>query len=121
MLNRKIEGESIVLCDGGNKILTIGEAMTEEGIRITLEGALRSDVAHELQDELIAMTTVGANVTVDMSGVTYISSTVQSVFLMVQQKMDSMGKGTLTLCKLPEAIFQEFDRNGASELLLIED
>ena len=121
MLNRKLDGESIVFTDGARTVLTIGEKEQENGILMTLTGELRSEVAHDLQDELVALTTVGANVVVDMRGVSYISSTVQHVFLTVQQKMDNMSRGTLVLRGMPDAIYNEFDKNGTSELLMIED
>ena len=121
MLNRKLDGESIIYTDGAQTILTIGEKEQENGILLTLTGELRSEVAHDLQDELVALTTVGANVVVDMAGVTYISSTVQHVFLTVQQKMDNMARGTLVLKAMTDEIYSEFDKNGTSELLMIED
>lgn len=121
MLNRKNGGESIIFSDGPKTVLTIGEKEQENGILMTLTGELRSEVAHDLQDELVALTTVGADVVVDMSGVTYISSAVQHVFLTVQQKMDTMSRGTLVLKGMSDAIYSEFDKTGTSELLMIED
>lgn len=120
MVNRKIEGDSSTFYDDTKIFLVINEAEADGSILMTLVGELRSDVAHDLLDELIAFTTVGANVIVDFEKVTYIASTTQHVFLRVQQKMDSMGKGTLTLIKLPHNIYQEFEKTGASELLMIE-
>lgn len=120
MLNRKIEDESIVFDDGSTIVLTVEEKASEQGILMRLDGQLRSEVAHDIQDELIALSTVGANVVVDFEKVNYISPTVQHVFLRVQQKMDEMGKGTLILRKLSKDIYCEFEKTGASELLLIE-
>ena len=121
MLHRKLDGESIIYTDGEQTVLSIGEKEQENGILMTLTGELRSDVAHDLQDELIALTTVGANVVVDMAGITYISSTVQHVFLTVKRKMDSMKKGSLVLKAMSDGIYSEFDKNGTADLLLIED
>lgn len=121
MLNRKVDKDFTVFTDGAKTILTISEKELENAIMMTLTGELRSEVAHDLQDELVALTTVGANVVVDMSAVTYISSTVQHVFLTVQQKMDAMSRGTLVLKGMTDAIYTEFDKNGTAELLMIED
>lgn len=121
MLNRKYEEDSIIFSDGATHVLTMGEKAEENSVLITLDGQLRSDVAHDVQDELIALTTVGADVVVDFAKVTYISSTTQHIFLRAQQKMDSMGKGSLTLRNMPEAIYREFEKSGTSELLMIED
>ena len=121
MLTRKIEGNSIIFKNGATTVLTINEEETDAGILMALNGELRGDVAHELSDELTALATVGVNVVVDFSQVTYITSTILDVFLTVQQLMDSMGKGALVLRKLPDDIYREFDRTGTSQLLNIED
>lgn len=120
MLNRKVEGNSIIFTDGEAHVLTIAEQETETGILMTLSGQLRSDTAHDIQDELVALTTVGADVVVDFKEVTYISPTVQNCLLIVQQKMDSMGKGTLLLRGMPAEIYREFEKSGEAELLMIE-
>ena len=121
MLDRKIEGNSIVFRNGSLIVLTIEESETDKGIVMALKGELRSDVAHELMDELTALATVGVSIIVDFSNVTYITSTILDVFLSVQQLMDSMKKGTLILQKMPAAVYQEFEKTGIAELLLIED
>ena len=120
MVSRKIEDDVITYYDGAKAFAMISETETDEGILMTMMGALRSDIANDLLDELIAFTTVGANVFIDFEKVEYLSSTMQHVFLRVQQKMDAMGKGTLTLRKLPPNIYHEFEKTGASELLMIE-
>lgn len=121
MLDRKIEGNAIVFKNGSAPVLTIEESETENGVLMVLKGELRSDVAHELADELTALATVGINIVVDFAEVTYITSTILDVFLTVQQLMDSMNKGTLALRKLPDDIYREFEKTGTSELLMIED
>ena len=121
MLSRKIEDNSIVFRNGSAVVLTIVEEETENGLTMTLRGELRSDVAHELLDELTALATVGVNVVVDFAEVTYITSTILDVFLTVQQLMDSMQKGELVLRKLSAEIYREFEKTGTSELLIIEN
>jgi anti-anti-sigma factor len=120
MIKRKIIDDTLIYADEAGEVVSVQE--TEEGNRIilTVKGQLRTDVVHDIQDELIALTTVGANIVVDLAGVTYLSSTAQHMFLNTQRKMDDMGKGTLVLRKLPAAIYQEFEMTGASELLMIE-
>lgn len=121
MLNRRIENNSIVFRNGSVVVLIIEETETDNGITMALRGELRSDVAHELLDELTALATVGISIMVDFSEVTYITPTILDVFLSVQQLMDSMQKGVLILRKLPAEIYSEFEKTGTSELLLIED
>lgn len=120
-MNRKIDGDCIVYYDGASAVLTVEEKSTEQGILIKLLGQLRSDIAYDIQDELIAFTTVGAKITVDFEKVSYIAPTAQHIFLRVQQKMDACGKGTLVMKKLPDEIYMEFEKTGVSELLLIEN
>ena len=120
MLNRRIEDDTIIFSEGANVFFSVEEKETDQGIQLVLSGEMRSNVAHDILDEMIALTTVGANILVDFGKVTYISPTAQHVFLRVQQKMDEMGKGMLTMAGLSDEIFQEFERTGASELLMIE-
>ena len=120
MVSRKIEDDVITYFDGAKSFAIFNETEIDSGILITLTGELRSEIANDLLDELVAFTTVGANVIIDFEKVIYISSTVQHVLLRVQQKMDAMKKGTLTLRKLQPNIYQEFEKTGASELLMIE-
>ena len=120
MITRIIKDDSIVFYDGASSILTIYEKETGKNIVLEMNGELRSDVAHDVLDELIALATIGANVVVDLKEVTYIAPTTQHVFLRVQQKMDAMKKGSLTLKGFSEALYREFERTGVSELLAFE-
>lgn len=120
MMERKIVGDSILFCVENKTVLTLKEYERDGSIVIQLSGELRSDFVHDFQDELIALATVGAAVIVDLKDLSYLSPTAQHSFLTVQRKMDSIQKGSLTLCNLSEAIYQEFESTGASELLMIE-
>ena len=121
MLTRKIDGGFIIFSDESKVVLSIEEKMQDKKILMSLAGELRSEVAHEIQDELVKLTTVGVSVTVDMSGVTYISPSVQQAFLNVQKKRDAMKKGALVLQGMSDEIYEEFDKTGTSDLLMIED
>lgn len=121
MLTRKIEDDSIIFYDGTSSILTIHERETGNSITLDISGELRSDVAHDILDELIALATIGADVVVDLKEVTYIAPTTQHIFLRVQQKMDSIGRGSLTLKKPAETVYREFELTGVSELLMFEN
>lgn len=120
-LHRVMEGDTLILKDGEKEILAMAESADGNAATVALRGMLRSDTLHDFQDELIAMTTLGMDLVVDFSGVTYLSTACQQALLTVQQKMDSLGKGSLTLVKLPPNIYDEFEKTGASELLMIAD
>lgn len=119
-ISRQIVEDSIVLTDGGMVVLTLQEAETDGKIVITLSGNVRSDTVHDFLDELIALATVGADLVVDFEKVSYLCAAGQQALLTVQQKMDTFGKGTLTLRNLPEAIYEDFLSTGSAELLMIE-
>lgn len=120
MLTRKIEGDSIIFYDGITEVLSVKETEHDDMITVEMKGELRGDTAHEIQDELIALVTVGLNIAVDVSGVTYVAPTVQHVFLRAQQKIDAIGKGSLVLTGLSDQIYHEFEKTGISELLMIK-
>lgn len=121
MLNREFTDDTMLFYDGAREVLAIQEAEADGNIILTVKGALGSEAVHDFQDELIALATVGANIIVDLSGLTYLASSAQHALLQVQQKMDAMGKGTLTLVKTPENIYREFERTGVSELLMFDE
>lgn len=119
-MERKIIGDSILFCVDQKDVLTLKEFEKDGRVVMQVVGELRSDFVHDFQDELIALATVGADVVVDLKELSYLSPTAQHAFLSVQRKMDSIQKGSLTLCNLNDAIYQEFENTGASELLMIQ-
>ena len=124
-MRRKIEGSKEGLkyffYDDENLILTMVLELKDDVVKILLQGELRSDVAHALQDDLIAMVTAGKNIILDFSGATYIAPSIQYALQMIQHKIDTLKKGSLLLRKLPESIYQELEQTGASEQLMIEE
>lgn len=120
-IQRKVENDTLYLLDNGTEVLSIEESVDGNNALIKLAGMMRSDTAHDLQDELVAFITMDMALTLDMSKLTYISSTCQQVLLAVQQKMDELGKGSLLLTKMPPKLKAEFDSVGFSHLLDIED
>lgn len=121
MLNRKLEGSDIVFYDGSTQVLSIKEEESENGVLLTLRGELRSEVGHELLDELTALATVRANIALDFDGVTFITSTILDSLIEVQHTMDEMNRGTLLLRKLKPDIYRRFEEVGMTELLMIEE
>ncbi len=117
MLTREIQGNTIMYHSGPETVLIMEETPVEGGVHIRFEGQLRSEVAHDLQDELIAFITSRMPVTVDMEQVTYIANAVQEVLVSVQQCVESMGVGGLTLEKLPGHILEEFENTGIIDCL----
>ena len=121
MIQTIFDTDCLRFVDGDRTVLTMQEEEIEGGFILKLSGELRSDVAHDVYDEMVALITVGMDIIVDFEGVTYITATTQDIFRRVQIKSDELGKGSLTLCHLPRKILAEFESTGASELLMIED
>ena len=120
-LTRMYEGDSWSLIENGRTILTVQETDADGKILVNLTGSLRNDTEQYFQDELIALATVGKDITVDCKGLEYICSSCLNSLLSVQQKMDAMQKGgSLTLCNVPEKIYSEMERLNLHELLMIE-
>lgn len=119
-LKRTYAQDSWSLCDGGQIIVTVKETIEENTVRIQVSGSLRSDTEHYFQDELIALSTVGKDILIDCKGIQYMANSCQLALLNVQQKMDSMNRGSLTLYNVPPAIYADFERTNLHELLMIE-
>ena len=119
-LTRSFEQDAWSVSENGKTILTVRETEENGTITVCLSGALRSDTEHMFKDELVALMSVGMNVVLDCGELEYIASACQDALLSVQQMADSMGWGSLTLRKVPPAIFSELKRSNLHELLMIE-
>lgn len=120
MLTKFIKDGSICFADANGDVLTIREQLEQDQILITLQGELRSETALLLQDELESFLSLGLSVTLDFSGVTFLSHSALYTLLGAQQFSDTLRRGQIILKQLPASIYQEFDRNGLTELLQIE-
>ena len=119
-LTRTYDEDSWSLVENGKTILTVQEIEKDGEIRIGLTGSLRSDTKPFFQDELIALATVGMNMTLDCQGLQYISNSCMNALLSVQQRIDSMQKGgSLILYNVPDAIYSEMKKLNLHELLMI--
>ncbi len=119
-LSRVYSQDSWSLCEDGQTIVTVKETVEENVARIQVSGSLRSDAEHFFQDELIALSTVGKDIVVDCKGIQYMANACQQALLNVQYKMDSMNRGSLTLCNVPRSLYADFEKTNLHELLWIE-
>ena len=108
------------LCEGGETIVTVKETQEENVVRLEIDGSLRSDTEYCFQDELIALSTVGKDIVIDCKGIQYMANACQIVLLTVQQRIDSMNRGSLTLCHVPPGLYADFEKTNLHELLMIE-
>ena len=114
------DGSSWSLLDGSQPILSVTETEDENCVVMALSGSLRSDTDLSFRDELVALTSVGKDIVVDCENLQYISNACQMTLLSVQQQMDSLRRGTLTIRNLPPEIYKEFEKINLDELLMIE-
>lgn len=119
-LKRIYSQDAWSLCDGDEVIVTVKESMEGNVVLVQVNGSLRSDTEHPFQDELIALSTVGKDIVVDCRDLRYMANACQIALLTVQQRMDSMKKGSLTLRNLPPEIYADFEKTNLHELLMIE-
>lgn len=121
MLERKMNGDSMLFYEGGKLVLSVDEQETDNGILMVLKGELRSETAQHIQHELDAFTAMGVSVTMDFKEVTYISSSVLYALLSSQQLIDFFTRGSILLKNVPDAVYQEMEQTGIAELLMIEE
>lgn len=108
------------LQDDGREILSVEELAEDKKVTVGLNGTLRSDTQFFFKDELFALATVDCDVTLDCESLLGISNACQKALIEAQQMMDNLGRGTLTLVKLPGHINDDFRASGLAGALEIE-
>ena len=105
----------------GITVLTIKEFEDERQRTIlAVSGDLRSDTVQNFKDELAAYASVGADITLDFAELKSISNACQMAILNVQQQMDDMNKGSVTLRNVPKEIYKVFETSNLHQLLVFE-
>lgn len=85
---------------------------------VTLEGVLDTITAPELDQELRASMPDLTDLTLDFSGLEYITSAGLRVLLAAQKVMD--GRGTMKVVNINESIRDVFDATGFLDILTVE-
>ena len=106
--------------EGEGAQLTVEETVKEKSVDISIDGSLRGDMACVVKDELMALASADADVTVDCEKLGYFSNTCIKAFIEVQRFMDRMRRGTLTIQRMPAEIMGELRASGLSDSLMIE-
>lgn len=120
-IKRIVTDDTIQLVEGADYIASIAASLEDGEVLLKLAGSFRSDTEHELLDEMMALTTLGLHLTLDLSDVTYISAACLQVLLTIQQKMDDQEQGTLLLTNLSNTVAEALEKTGLSELLMIDE
>ena len=109
--------------EGGSEFLSFTEEMKPEEKLVTLAvaGSLRSDVRYDLRDELMLCVAMQLEIRLDLEKLEKISNSSMSVLLEIQQSIDQLGCGSLTLVKVPKDVYRSLDSIGLTDLLMIEE
>ena len=94
--------------------------MKEDLLKGLTEEQIAKVKACKNSDELLALATVDADVTLELDALQSISNSAQKALIKTQQMMDRLKRGTLTLTKLPNEIAENFQKSGISGALMIE-
>lgn len=119
---RRMNNNVLEICDEDSKvILSIAEELVEGKLKITLSGEIKNEVAHEFEDEVMAVLSVYPNLIIDFSKVTYIASFALKSLLSVQQMIDEIDNSSMVLIHVSKEVMSIFKESGFSEILMIEN
>ena len=102
------------------RVLLVSEKISDRSVAIRLEGSARGDTFSYLKDELMALASADADVTIDCTGLKYFSNSCIKAFIEAQQFMDNIRRGTMTLQNMPADIMSELTASGLAASLMIE-
>lgn len=122
MKKRRMNNNILEICDEKNNVvLSITEEVLINGrIRIIFVGELTNEVAHEFEDEIMAVLTVCKNIELDMGKVTYIASMALKTLLSIQQLVDDIDDASMLLRRVSPEVMGVLDETGFSDILQIE-
>ena len=108
------------LSGNGREFLSVEESAAGKTVTFRVTGNIVFDAAPLISYELQALATTDCDVTFDCAGLTAISNSCMDGLIKTQQIMDSLGKGTLRIINMPDAIREDFRKSGAEGVLDVE-
>lgn len=105
--------------DTGEVVMSYTQQKGENGYTFFLQGALLSDVAFDILDELGTLAMFHVPIVLDFAKVTYISNAVQNSLMKVQKEVEEYNT-TMYLRNLPDAIAADLEKTGVIDLLNVE-
>ena len=125
---RVIEDDLITYYRGEEKLFWLKETEEENGVRLVFSGEMLSETVHEFRDELMAFASVGVNMIIDFKEIKYMAVAYMQALLEVQVELDKAQKkdgsqsknAEMKLINVPQTLYDEMEKTGVTELLLIE-
>lgn len=122
-IERTTFGGVTYFTENGKEFLSIAETAEPSGktVEFSIAGNLRSDVRYDLSDEMMLCIAMKKNIILNLENLEKIANACMSSLLEVQQSIDQMGIGSLTLRSVPKPVYKSLDSIGLTDLLMIED
>ena len=121
MSERKMNGDNLEIHSDGALVLTLQEKLIGDVMHIKVTGEIRNDVAHDFEDEIMAVFSVCNKVRLDLGDVTYMASLAMRTLLSVQQLIDENDDAVLVITNLSAQVKELFESSGFIDILNIED
>lgn len=119
---RRMNGNVLEIFDNNeNVIMTLEERVNDNIFDIKVCGEIRNEVAHELEDEIMAALSVCKIIELDMSKTTYIASLTLKSLLSIQQIIDTMDDARLVFYNLSSQVKDVFEDAGFLDIFCVEE
>ena len=116
MIRRVMNNNDLEIYEDDTLVMTLSETIKDGEMSVHISGAIKSTVAHELEDELMAAVSFCRSISVNMSQVTFISGNALRSLLTVQRIADESDI-SLVIESPSEEVMAVFDESGFSDLL----
>lgn len=118
MIRRVMNNNVLEIYEDEALVMSLSETIKDGGMSVHISGAIKSTVAHELEDELMAAVSFCRAISVNMSQVTFISGNALRSLLTVQRVADESNI-SLVIESPSDEVLAVFDESGFSDLLEI--
>ncbi len=121
MNTRKMNANTLEVYTDDVLVFSMLEKKEGDFILVTVSGEINNEVAHEFEDEIMALISVFDKVKIDLGNVTYIASLAMKALLSIQQIIDEKETSEFVLTNLSENVKDNFELSGLLDILCIEE
>lgn len=120
--NRRINNNVLeIIGDDDRIMLSIAESIENGTMDMELSGELRSDAAHDFEDEVMAALSVCSEIRISFEKVSYVAGKALQCLLAVQHMADEMDNVRIVIVKPSKTVMERFGDLGFDEILDIEE